>query len=167
MISIYRDFIVIHSLNNKINDHLNRLETRMIAFIQSATGNTNKIKYPFLQWCTTNFSLETGFNIFHFNCYLFQLTKKNPNISYAFKSHIYPLIYVCKHMLVSHIFHTAQTDQYPRTYPLILTYSYISRRWDKWNEVFQGEEKSHGSFTNTYHFPLLLNCWHYRSKKNL
>lgn len=117
--------------------------------------------------CTTNFSLETGFNIFHFNCYLFQLTKKKPNISYAFKSHIYPLIYVCKHMLVSHIFHTAQTDQYPRTYPLILTYSYISRRWDKWNEVFQGEEKSHGSFTNTYHFPLLLNRWHYRSKKNL
>lgn len=42
MISIYRDFIVIHSLNNKINDHLNRLETRMIAFIQSATAWKHK-----------------------------------------------------------------------------------------------------------------------------
>lgn len=35
--------------NGKINDHSNRLENRMIAFTQSATGKTNKIKYPFLQ----------------------------------------------------------------------------------------------------------------------
>lgn len=49
MISIHRDFIVIRSLNGKINDHSNRLENRMIAFTQSATGKTNKIKYPFLQ----------------------------------------------------------------------------------------------------------------------
>lgn len=54
MISIHRDFIVIRSLNGKINDHSNRLENRMIAFTQSATGKTNKIKYPFLQWYMYN-----------------------------------------------------------------------------------------------------------------
>lgn len=114
--------------------------------------------------CTTNFPLETGFKNFHFNCYLFQLTNKK-HFSYAFKSHLYPLIYVCKHMLVSHIFHTAQTDQYPRTYPLILTYSYISRRWDKWNEVFQGEEISRFIHKHLPFSTVILKRWHHRSKR--
>lgn len=69
------------------------------------------------------------------------------------------------HMLVSHIFHTAQTDQYPRTYPLILTYSYISRRWDKWNEVFQGEEISRFIHKHLPFSTVILKRWHHRSKR--
>lgn len=68
-------------------------------------------------------------------------------------------------MLVSHIFHTAQTDQYPRTYPLILTYSYISRRWDKWNEVFQGEEISRFIHKHLPFSTVILKRWHHRSKR--
>lgn len=34
------------------------------------------------------------------------------------------------------------------------------------NEMkFSREKKSHGSFTNTFHFPPLLKRWHYRSKR--
>lgn len=75
------------------------------------------------------------------------------NISLMPLNHIFIHLYICMqtHMVVSHIFHTAQTDQYPRTYPLILTYSYISRRWDKWNEVFQGDLTVHSQTLTIFH----------------
>lgn len=89
------------------------------------------------------------------------------NISLMPLNHIFIHLYICMqtHMVVSHIFHTAQTDQYPRTYPLILTYSYISRRWDKWNEVFQGEEISRFIHKHLPFSTVILKRWHHRSKR--
>lgn len=64
--------------------------------------------------------LGQDLTISHWNQYLCKLTK---NISNAFKSqYIHPFIVVCKHMVVSHIFHAAQSINIPTNIPLILTW---------------------------------------------
>lgn len=67
------------------------------------------------------------------------------------------------HMLVSHIFHTAQTDQYPRTYPLILTY--ITYPAGEINEMKFSREISRFIHKHLPFSTVILKRWHHRSKR--